>query len=333
MIQHNLPLVELHRHLDGNIRNQTIWDLAQQHHLELPAKSFAELSQYTQITDRTSDLLAFLAKLDCGVSVLADLDACRRIAYENVEDAFKEGIDYIELRFSPFYMAQAHQLPLQDVVAAVIDGTRSGMQDFPVRVNLIGILSRTFGAPTCHLELDALLAFKDEIAALDLAGDELGYPAPMFVEHFTQARDAGWAITVHAGEAAGPESIWDAIKLLGASRIGHGVAAMHDPKLMEYMAKYQIGIESCPTSNYQTATVADTAHHPMKLFLQHGIEVTLSTDDPGVSAINLAHEYDVAKNVIGLNQEQLAQLQRNAVSQAFLSDDDKITLFETAAVR
>ncbi|NVK58161.1 MAG: adenosine deaminase, partial [Alteromonadaceae bacterium] len=295
-----LPAVDLHRHLDGNIRPETIWALAAKHNVELPAKNLEELLPLCQIQDKTADLLAFLAKLDYGISVLADVDACYQIAYENMQDAQQEGLDYVELRFSPYYMAQTHQLNIADVVAATVQGCADGERDFGVKHNLIGILSRTFGTDACTKELNGLLAHRDNIVALDLAGDELGYPAPLFVEHFKQARDAGWHITVHAGEADGPQSIWNAIELLGANRIGHGVAAREDKQLMAYLATHRIGIESCPTSNYQTATVVDTHNHPMKQFLEAGIEVTLNTDDPGVSALTLADEYKVAKEVIKL---------------------------------
>ncbi|MCW8092433.1 adenosine deaminase [Alteromonas sp. ASW11-130] len=326
MIDYTLPVIDLHRHLDGNIRPATIWELAQQHNIPLPVDNLAQLADSVQIRDRTSDLLAFLKKLDYGVSVLADLDACYRIAYENVQDAKNESLDYVELRFSPYYMAHAHKLPVDAVVEAVINGVKDGQKEFGVKANLIGILSRTFGVDCCELELQALLAHKDHIVALDLAGDEAGYPAPLFSQHFNQAQRAGWAITVHAGEAAGSDSIWNAIRLLGASRIGHGVAAQNDDELLDYLAENQIGIESCPTSNYQTTTLVDTANHPMKSFFHRGIKVTLNTDDPGVSAIDLEHEYRVAYDVIGFTKEELATIQLNAVEQAFLSDDDKAKL-------
>ncbi|NMH61104.1 adenosine deaminase [Alteromonas ponticola] len=323
MIDYGLPVIDLHRHLDGNIRPSTIWDLAQQHHIALPANNAEEVSALAQIHDRTSDLLAFLKKLDYGVSVLADLDACYRVAYENLQDAKAEQLDYVELRFSPYYMAKTHQLSVEAVVEAVVQGVRDGEAEFGVKANLIGILSRTFGADVCQIELQGLLAHKGEIVALDLAGDEAGFPAPLFDRHFKQARDAGWSITVHAGEAAGSDSIWNAIKILGASRIGHGVAAKDDPELLAYLATNQIGIESCPTSNYQTTTLVDTARHPMRSFFDQGIAVTLNTDDPGVSAIDLAHEYKVAHDVIGFNKAELAQIQLNALEQAFLPEAEK----------
>lgn len=326
MFNPSLPLVELHRHLDGNIRPATIWDLAQQHQIKVPANSLDELIPLTQIQGQTSDLLEFLAKLDYGVSVLADLDACYRIAYENMQDAQQQGLDYVELRFSPHYMAMAFNLDMQGVVEAVDAGVKAGSRDFGVQANLIGILSRTFGADKCQAELDALLACKEKITALDLAGDELGYPAQLFESHFKQARDAGWNITVHAGEADGPQSIWNAINLLGATRIGHGVAAIRDEKLMDYMAKNHIAIESCPTSNYHTGTLNDIASHPMKTFLANDILVTLSTDDPAVSNIDLANEYRVASEVIGFTQQQLDTIQLNGLKAAFLSDAEKNAL-------
>lgn len=326
----HLPKVDIHRHLDGNIRPQTIWSLAEKHGVKLPVSNIEALLPLCQIQDKTADLLAFLQKLDYGISVLADTDACYQIAYENMQDAANEGLDYVELRFSPFYMSQTHKLNIADVVAATIQGCTDGERDFGVKVNLIGILSRTFGTEACTQELNGLLVHKDKLVALDLAGDELGFPAPLFVEHFKQARDAGWKITVHAGEADGPQSIWNAIRLLGAERIGHGVAAKDDQALMNYLAEHKIGIESCPTSNYQTATVVDTENHPMKLFLDAGIEVTLNTDDPGVSAIDLAHEYQVARDVIKLSDQQLKQIQINGVNQSFLSVQEKTALFDAA---
>jgi len=263
MIDTRLPLTDIHRHLDGNIRAQTILDLGRQFNLTLPANELEALRPHVQVMHTEPDLVSFLQKLDWGVKVLGDLDACRRIAKENVEDAARAGLHYTELRFSPYYMAMNHKLPVAGVVEAVIEGIREGQQHHDIDVRLIGILSRTFGEDACLQELEGLLAHRDGITALDLAGDELGFPGSLFLSHFNRARDAGWRITVHAGEAAGPESIWQAIRELGAERIGHGVKAAQDPELMDFLAKHQIGIESCLTSNIQTSTVGSFEHHPL----------------------------------------------------------------------
>ena len=325
-----LPLVDLHRHLDGNIRPNTIWQLANQHGIELPAKTFEALIPYVQIQNSEPDLVSFLKKLDWGVAVLKTIDDCKRIAYENVEDAYNAGLDYAELRFSPFYMAMKHKLNVTDVVGAVIDGIAQGCREFDTKINLIGILSRSFGVDNCQLELDALLHHKDKLVAMDLAGDEKGFAGELFLSHFNQVKAADLQVTVHAGEACGPESVWQAIRDLGATRIGHGVACAQDPKLLDYMVKNNIIIESCLTSNFQTGTVTDLSKHPLKLFLQHGVVACLNTDDPAVEGIEIKHEYQVAREQLGLNQAQLDQLQLNGVTASFLSDSEKQQLKQKA---
>ncbi|MDN4626017.1 adenosine deaminase [Erwinia sp. DT-104] len=323
MIDSRIPLTDIHRHLDGNIRAQTILDLGREFNLTLPATTLETLRPHVQVMKNEPDLVSFLQKLDWGVKVLGSLEACRRIAMENVEDAARAGIHYAELRFSPGYMAMTHNLPIAGVVEAVIDGVRAGCEKHNITVRLIGIMSRTFGEEACLLELEALLAHRDAITALDLAGDELGFPGSQFLSHFTRARDAGLRITVHAGEAAGPESIWQAIHELGAERIGHGVKAVEDAKLMDYLAEKGIGIESCLTSNIQTSTVSSLLHHPLATFLDHGILATINTDDPAVQGIEIGHEYKIAAPQAGLSQQQIRTAQENGLKIAFLSEAEK----------
>jgi len=339
MIDPSLPLIDLHRHLDGNVRLQTILDLGRQHHLPLPAWEIDALRPHVQVVGARSSgeglqgVMAFIGKFEWMIRVLVDTDACRRIAYENVEDALREGLDYVELRFSPWFMAEAHGLDPAGVVEAVVDGVEAGRRDFEIEVNLIGIISRTYGPDVGWQELNALLHCRDKLVALDLAGDEANWPGAVFVDHFRRAREVGWQITVHAGEAAGPESVWQAIRGLGASRIGHAVSATQDPALLDYMAERQIAVESSLTSNVQTSTVPDYASHPIRLFLQHGLRVTLNTDDPGISAIDLRHEYETAAPAAGLTPEQIRAVQRHAVEAAFLSAGVRAALLARKADR
>ena len=323
MTESNLPLIDLHRHLDGNIRVSSILNLAVKNGIDLPYTDEQALSKHVFIQDKTTDLMAFLKKLDIGVSVLAHVEDCEKIAYENVIDAVNEGLAHVELRFSPYYMAKAYNLPLIGVVEAVVAGVARANKEKNYKAKLIGILSRTFGVENCFKELDAILSAKSQIVALDLAGDEHNFPPALFVNHFKIAREQGLNITVHAGEAGGANSIWDAINLLGASRIGHGVAAINDNRLLSYMAMHKIGIESCILSNYQTGTWTDMATHPVKSFLSHDIEVFLNTDDPGVSNNTLADEYSLAKTIVNLDDEAIRRLKMNAMSQAFLSSAEK----------
>ncbi|HKX56769.1 MAG TPA: adenosine deaminase, partial [Xanthomonadales bacterium] len=281
LIDPQLPLCDLHRHLDGSIRLQTILELAQQHGITLPGHDLASLRPHVQIMDPAEGLMEFIAKFRYLTAVLVDADACRRVAFENVLDAAAEGVDYIELRFSPWFMAETHGLDAAEVTAAVIDGIQAGERSTGVRAQAIGILSRTYGPETCMLELAALLENRDGLVALDLAGDEKRFPAGLFSEHFRLSRDAGLRTTIHAGEADGPPSVWSAINDLGAERIGHGIRSIEDPALVDYLAEQQIGLEVCLSSNWHTSTVVSLASHPARKLLEAGVLLNLNTDDPG----------------------------------------------------
>jgi len=326
LIDPSLPFIDLHRHLDGSVRLQTILELGLEHDLPLPATDLEGLRPYVQVTEPQPGLAAFLERFKWMTAVLVDEDACRRVAYENVEDARLDGIDYLELRFSPSFMAAAHGLDPAAVVGALADGVAAGARAFGVRVQLIGILSRHYGPEAASRELSALLAHRDDLVAIDLAGDEGNWPGALFVDHFRRARDAGLQVTVHAGEGAGPESVWQAIRDLGATRIGHATRAAEDRSLMDYMAEHGIGIEANLTSNVQTSTVPDLASHPLRRFLSHGLLATINTDDPVISGVTLTHEYTVAAPRAGLSEAEIRQAQKNALQLAFLTASDRAAL-------
>lgn len=329
MIHADLPLIDLHRHLEGNVRLSTILELGQKYGIDLPADTLDELKPHVQITETLTDILEYFKRFDIITSILVDYDACRRVAFENVQDALAEGIDYIEIRFSPLFMAKPHDLDPEGVVEAVVEGVQQSRIDFPdICVNLLGIISRTYGVDICHKELNALLAYKDEIAGFDLAGDEINFPASLFVDHFMKARDAGWRITVHAGEADGPESVWQAIQDLDAKRIGHAVHIMEDPALINLMVEKRIGIESCLTSNVHSGTVPSYAAHPLKRQLDLGLLASINTDNPGISPMTLEHEFNIAAKAAGLNSKDTRKAQKNALEIAFLSDAEKKDLLE-----
>lgn len=323
-----LPFIDLHRHLDGSVRLETILDLARQHNIELPATTVEELRPHTQVTEPQPGLMAFIGKMLWATRVLANGEACRRVARENVEDAQREGIDYIELRFSPWFMAEPHGLDPREVIEGVVAGIAEGVAATDVRVNLIGILSRTYGAEIARQELNALLAYRQHFVALDLAGDEANFPAPLFVDHFRKGHDAGWRVTIHAGEAGGPQSVWDAVKLLGAERIGHCTRCLEDPALVNFLLENRIPIEANLTSNVHTSTVPNLASHPLREMMTRGLVCSINTDDPGVSAIDLRHELEVAAPAAGLTRTQIRQAQINALETAFLLEEEKKELRE-----
>jgi adenosine deaminase len=333
LIDFTLPLIDLHRHLDGSIRLETILDLGKKHGIPLPASDIEGLRPHVQITEPRPGVMAFIDKFKYMIGVLADYDACRRVAYETVEDASLEGIDYIELRFSPLFMAEPHSLSPEGVVEAVLEGVTQGQNEFGIQVNIIGIISRTYGPDLGWKELETLLVYKNQIVALDLAGDEKNYPGRMFVDHIQEGRSAGWQITIHAGEEASPDSIWQAVEELNADRIGHGVSAAKDPVLMRYLVEKQIGLEINLTSNIQTRVVDKYSSHPLRIFLEEGILATINTDDPGISGINLRHEYEQAAPAAGLTPDHIHQAQRNSLKISFLTDDEKQILIQNAENR
>jgi adenosine deaminase len=323
----DVPLVDLHRHLDGNVRLTTVLDIARQHGIRLPADDVEGLRPYAQVQGAVSDLMEFIARFELLKEVFVDLEAIERIAYENLEDAVAEGIDYIELRFSPAFMGQRHGIPAHAVTGAICGALRSARGRLPVMAKLIVIMSRHLGEERCWQELEAAIAHQGQgVVAVDLAGDEANFPGGWFRRHFERARDAGLRITVHAGEAAGPASVRQAIEELGAERIGHGVHAIQDAAVLDLIAARGVAIESCPTSNVQTSTVPSYAAHPLPAFLRRGLLATLATDDPGISAIDLPYEYRVARDELGLADAELRRLQANGVAAAFLSDAERAEL-------
>lgn len=328
-MRNGYPLVELHRHLDGNVRLETMIALCRLHGLHLPGWTVEELRPHVQVDEPVSDVMTFIARFEWLQQAMVNYDAIRRIAYENAEDAAREGIDYIELRFSPFFMAQKHGLDPIGVAEAVCDGVAQALETLPVRAKLIGIMSRTFGPDPCWQELEAAIRCRERgVVAVDLAGDEANFPGQLFVDHFRRAREAGLHVTVHAGELAGPESVRQAVLELGAERLGHAVRAVDDEATMDLLAERRIGIESCLTSNVQTSTVPSYADHPLSIFLRRGLLVTLNTDDPGISGIDLAHEYAVAEKELGLTLEELRRVQENAVEVAFLTSEERQALLK-----
>jgi adenosine deaminase len=177
------------------------------------------------------------------------------------------------------------------------------------------------------LELEAAVRCRDRgVVALDLAGDEAGFPGDLFVEHFRRAREAGLHVIAHAGEASGAGSVRQAVLALGAERIGHGVRSVEDPAVLELLDERRIPLEVCPTSNLHTSTFSDYRSHPLPFLLRRGLLATLNTDDPSISGIDLAHEYRIAREELDLDEVELLRLQENALHAAFLTPEERAEL-------
>ncbi len=323
----DLPLVDLHRHLDGNVRLETVLEIARRYGLPLPADTVEGLRPYVQVQEPIPSLPEFFRRFALFQQTFVDYDVVYRVTRENLEDAVAEGLDYVELRFSPLFMAAVHRLDPKEIVRAACRAVLEA-EDLPIRANLIVIMSRQFGPEGASVELEAaLVGVGHGVVAVDLAGDEAGYPGSLFVEHFRRARAAGLHTIAHAGEAAGPDSVRQAVLELGAERLGHAVRAADDPGLLELLAERGIAVESCLTSNLQTLTVRSLSEHPLPIFLRRGICVTLNTDDPAISGIDLAHEYALLP-VLGLSAEEIRRIRWNSLQAAFLSQQEKQALLQ-----
>lgn len=311
-------LVDLHRHMDGNLRMESILEFAQRGNIALPAKNVAELKKIAQIHGTEPDLLGFLQKFDLIQDVIIDYEAVGQIARENVEDGIAEGIDYLELRFSPYFMSQRHGLDVDRLVETVCENVELASRYRPIQVKLIVILCRNLGLENCWKELNAAIRYKDDgVVAVDLAGDEFNFPGDLFVDHFKKARDHGLNITIHAGEARGPESVKFAVEQLGAQRIGHGVRSLEDHRVIDLLVNNQIPLEICPTSNVQTNTVPSLDKHPIRDLMRAGVVVTLNSDDPGVSDITLEHEYRLLETQLAFTPDEISSIQENGRKAAF----------------
>ncbi|MCD4784607.1 MAG: adenosine deaminase [Candidatus Eremiobacteraeota bacterium] len=323
---HEIPKVDLHRHLEGDIKPKVFMEIARKHNVKLPADTVEGIKPYIQMTDKDGhSLLKFLKKFDMVKKVFVNKKAISKIAYEYLRNCSEDNIKYVELRFSPFYMASAYNLDKsKDVIEGVIDGVKRGKKDFDIDVRLIFIIERQMGPDKGAVVEDLLEKYRDHDAvALDLANDEAHYPPGPYAGVYQKAKRAGLKATAHAGEAAGPDNVKVSILDLEVDRIGHGVTTYKDKNVEKLVKDRRIPLEMCPTSNLQTGVVKTLADHPLKRYYDEGIIVTINTDDPAISGIDLTHEYFICTKQFGFTIEDIEKLIENSINSAFLSAKDK----------
>jgi len=266
--------------------------------------------------EREEGLLPYLAKIENATVLVRTLDDWRRVTAEAITDAFSDGLAAVELRFSPQFIASMTGLDADDVIDAVSDAAAGA--GLPIEVGLIGIVVRDEGPGSAAAQVRRLLRHKSALAGADLAGDEAGYPAALFAPAFRLAREEGLPITIHAGEAAGPRSVWDAL-LLAPQRIGHGVRSAEDPRLLAHLAASGVTLEVAITSNVQTGATPDHAQHQLTALAAAGVRVALCTDNPTVSDTRLTREYELARDLV--DAASLDLIRHNAVAARFTSSD------------
>jgi len=323
-----LPKVDLHRHLEGSLRLETLAEVALTHGVNLPSYNIEELRPYVQITEDEPNFHAFLEKFNFLRRFYSKREAIERVAYEAVADAAADNVHYLELRFSPTTLAHNQGFALSEVTDWVIGAVEQAQVDFGVITRLIVTVKRDAHAEEARQVADVALSRAGRgVVGLDLAGDEVNYPIEPFIDILRDARREGLGLTVHAGEATGAHSVRRAIEELGADRIGHGVRASEDPAVMELLRSSGVTLEMCPTSNIHTATVPRLARHPLRSFHARGIRVTINTDDPSISSTTLTDEYMIAIREIGLPLSDLGAIIRNGVNAAFLETQERERLW------
>ncbi len=312
-----LPKIDLHLHLDGAIRVPTIAELGDELGIKLPSYNPKKLARYVQVGRDCRSLTDFLKRFEVFYLILPYARTQERIAYELCEDCARDTVIYFETRFAPS-LACNEQFTMEDAVVAALEGLRRGQRDFGVRCGLILCCYRSV-TPQQNVETVKLAhKYRDKgVIGIDLAGDELHFPAAPHAEAFALARKLEIPITIHAGEGERPENIREAVFDHGAARIGHGVALQKDSELLKRVRDRGTVFEICLTSNLQTCSVPSLTRHPFKKFLNEDIRVTLNTDDPAISNITLTDEFELAGREFKLTQKQIRELLVNAANAAF----------------
>ena len=319
-----LPKVELHRHLEGSLRLDTMVDIARQHGIEIP-EDVLRLSTLVQIQEEDKFTFQnFLSKFNTLRLFYRSPDVIHRITREAIEDAAKDNVKYMELRFTPVALSRAERFPLHDVIDWVMASSREAAEKHGIIVKLIASVNRH--ESTELAEQVAWLSaehVKDGLVALDLAGNEAEFKSEPFYGVFKEAKQAGLHVSIHAGEWGPAPHVKEAILELGAERIGHGVRVLEDEDITALARERQTAFEVCITSNYQSGVVASLDGHPLMDMLKAGLNATINTDDPSISRITLSHEYYTACEELEMSQTTLRERIVAAAQACFLPDSEK----------
>ncbi len=325
-----LPKTDLHVHLDGSVRVDTLLELADEQGVELPYHQAGALADHMHVQDGR-DLVDYLTRFDVTLSVMQKADAIERIAFELAEDAAQENVRYMEVRFSP--VLHIHDgLDMPASVEATLHGLHRAERALGIRTGVIICGIRNMSPHTSLGLADLTVEFKGQgVVAFDLAGAEYNNPAKMHRESFYRVGNANVAATIHAGEAFGPESIHQALHYCNANRIGHGTRLFEDPDLMRYVNDFRVPLEICLTSNVQTRAVASFEEHPLGLYYSEGLVVTLNTDNRLMSATTVTREFWRAHTHVGLAWADLCQIALYGFESAFLPYQEKRDLTKQVA--
>ena len=318
-----LPKAELHVHHVGSASPRTVAALAARHEGSTPVPADpALLADYFTFTDFPHFIEVYLSV----VELIRDAEDVWMLTYEIGRDLAAQSVRYAELTVTP-YSSVHRGIPAPAFCEAIEDARIRVEADHGVRLAWCFDIPGEAGPRSAEVTLEIALGQRpDGLVSFGLGGPEAGVPRAQFAPYFAEARAAGLHSVPHAGESTGPETIWDALRHLGAERIGHGIAAVRDPELLEHLATHRIPLEVCPTSNVRTRSVRSLAEHPLPALVAAGVPVTINSDDPPMFSTTLNQEYAVAAELLGLDETGVADLARAAVAASFLGDPDKAAL-------
>ncbi len=330
-----VPKVLLHDHLDGGLRPQTIINLAKDlHYNKLPTKDPKELGEWFHMGANKGNLVEYLQGFEHTTAVMQTKDALEQVAYEMMEDMKNDGVCYVETRFAPVFHTNKGLYP-EDVVSAVLDGLEKGKKDFGVGYGLILCGMRNMKNTLEVAEL--AVNFRSQgVVGFDLAGEEGGYPPKKHVDAFQFIQRENFNITIHAGEAFGKESIWQAIQWCGAHRIGHATRLKEDitfdnkgdvvafGELAQYVLDKRIPLEICLLSNVHTGAIDKIENHPFGVLFKEKFRVTINTDDRLMSDTTMTKEFLTAIEYFNLNLDEIEKITINSMKSAFIHYKERL---------
>lgn len=328
-----MPKIELHRHLEGSLRLETLAEIAPEVGIEMPEDDIEMIRPFVQMMPgEVRSSKHFLSKFMTLRQFYRSREIIERITREIVEDAALDNVQYMELRFTPKALGNITKTPMEEIVPIVCDAANETAEKYGIKVRYIVSMNRHESSALGEQALRAALNNRHKgVVGIDLAGDEANYPGLEFRHLFQRAKAAGLGVTIHAGEWGGAESVWNAIGNLGADRIGHGVKVMDDPAMVEVLVEREITLEVCPTSNYLSGVVDSMETHPLIDLTRRNVLTTINTDDPLIQDINLSDEIERVMHYMGLNLEDIKQYMLRAARAAFLPQserEDLVRLFQ-----
>ena len=324
----DLPKTEIHIHLEGAIRTQTIIDIARAHNLSLPTYEATELDKHVKVYDQLRDLQAVLDAFEIFQRSIASPEVVERIAWELFEDSAKQNIRLFEVRFSPDWAFHGHNLDWDASLEGLLRAKARAEKEFDMAIGYIAITSRGMGADSCVRTVDWAIRHRDHILGVDLADGELLHPMSDFVRPILRAKDAGLKVTIHSGEDTSASYVIDTINHFRPDRIGHGIHSIEDMKAVELIRGRGITLEVNPWSNYLTNSVRTIEEHPLKKLFDLGVKVTINSDDPEVLETNLNNEYRIAHEVLGMSMQEIAACNRHAYEASFIPQAEKQRVWE-----